>query len=220
MWDELVPLLAGEYRVVRYDRRGFGRSPLPPGRYSHADDLVALLDVLDLDAVTLVGASAGGPPALELAARHPERVRALALLASALGDHDWSREIVASWEREEQLLEAGDVEAAVELNVDSWVTEPAARELVADMQRRAFELTLGMDDEEETEPFELSAVRCPTLIAVGERDYQDFARIGERLASELPNSELRTMPDAGHLMGLERPAETADLLRAFLASNS
>jgi 3-oxoadipate enol-lactonase len=112
------------------------------------------------------------------------------------------------------------VDAAVELNVDMWVTDPAARELVRAMQRRVFELTLGMEDEEEEESFEPGAVRVRTLIAVGDRDYEDFRAIGRRLAEEVPDARLEVLPGAGHLMALERPAETAALLREFLVSRS
>jgi 3-oxoadipate enol-lactonase len=219
MWDPLVPLLADSHRVVRYDARGFGGSPLPPGRYSHVRDLGQLLDDLGLGPVALVGASGGGPTALGFAALHPDRVTALALLAPAFGDHDWSREMEELGEREEALLESGDLDGAVQLMVSAWVTDPAARELVADMQRRAFQLALGTEAEEEDEEFELSAVRAPTLIVVGDRDYADFARIGERLADELPRARLETMSGVGHLMALERPLETANLLRPFLGSN-
>jgi pimeloyl-ACP methyl ester carboxylesterase len=99
MWDPLVPLLSDDHQVVRYDRRGFGRSPLSPGGFSHVRDLVDLMDGLELGSAAVVGASAGGYVALAFAALHPDRVGALALLAPPLADHDWSEEVEATWMR-------------------------------------------------------------------------------------------------------------------------
>src|SRR6185436_3073968 len=60
MWAPQVDALAGRYRVVRYDLRGFGRSAPSPERFTHADDLLALLDHLHIDRAALVGLSMGG----------------------------------------------------------------------------------------------------------------------------------------------------------------
>ena len=74
MWDPLAAALAPSYRVVRYDTRGHGRSPVPPGPYSMpelASDVVALADSLGIDAFGFVGLSLGGAIGQELAVTHP-----------------------------------------------------------------------------------------------------------------------------------------------------
>jgi 3-oxoadipate enol-lactonase len=73
-------------------------------------------------------------------------------------------------------------------------------------------------EEEELDDVELGAVQAPTLVAVGEHDKPDFRAIAERLARELPNAELVVIGGAGHLPPLERPAETAALVRRFLSA--
>ena len=78
MWAGIVPRLAEAHRVIACDLRGFGRSPLEPGPYSHGSDLLELLDGLGVDRAAVVAASMGGQVALELALRAPERVTALA----------------------------------------------------------------------------------------------------------------------------------------------
>ena len=83
IWEPQVPALAERYRVVRYDHRGHGRSPVPPGPYHVADlagDLLALLDTLDAGPVHLAGLSMGGLVAAWVAAQAPQRVRRLVLL--------------------------------------------------------------------------------------------------------------------------------------------
>lgn len=84
MWDPQWDAFPAAHRTVRYDLRGFGHSPLPPEPYSHARDLVALLERLGIQQATLVGASLGGRVALEVAVTHPEVVDALILADAAL----------------------------------------------------------------------------------------------------------------------------------------
>ncbi|MFJ6939578.1 alpha/beta fold hydrolase [Streptomyces sp. NPDC101132] len=147
MWEpQAAALVAAGHRVLRPDLRGYGRTPAASGPYRDADDVLALLDSLGIREAAFVGASFGGRVALELAAGAPERVRALALLCPARAGFVPGAELTALWEREDALLEAGDVEAAVALNVEHWVGPEAtaeARALVAVMQRRAFELQLA-----------------------------------------------------------------------------
>jgi 3-oxoadipate enol-lactonase len=73
-------------------------------------------------------------------------------------------------------------------------------------------------DVEEIEEVDLSAVRARTLVGVGEHDKPDFRAIAERLARELPNAELAVIEGAGHLPSVERPDETAALVRRFLSA--
>ncbi|MFI8100917.1 alpha/beta fold hydrolase [Streptomyces sp. NPDC086023] len=155
MWEpQAAALVAAGHRVLRPDLRGYGQTPAASRPYSDAGDVLALLDSLGIGAAAFVGASFGGRVALELAAGAPERVRALALLCPARAGFEPGPELTALWEREDALLEAGDVEAAVALNVEHWVGPEAtaeARALVAAMQRRAFELqlaALGQDGEQ------------------------------------------------------------------------
>jgi 3-oxoadipate enol-lactonase len=217
MWDGAAPLLAEQgIDAVRHELRGFGDTPIPPeGSFSYADDLAAALD----EPSVLVGASFGGLVCLELAAARPELVRGLFLLAAALPDHDWSQKAEQFFEEEERLLEAGDVDAATELNVSFWAgqTEPAVQQAMHEMQRRAFELQLGSDAEgQAADQIDLSAVGAPALVVTGERDIDDFQRMAARLAEELPRARRATIAGAAHLPAIERPRETVALLADFL----
>ena len=212
MWDSFD--LPG---AVRHELRGYGQTPPPPsGGFRHADDLEAALD----GPAVLVGASFGGLVCLEVAARSPRLVTDLVLLDAPLPDHEWSQEIVNYAAEEERLLEAGDLDAATELNVSFWA--PAVADVVRPMQRRAFALRAGLKaaDEEWPKPIELGAVTAHTLVAVGERDHEDFHRIADRLAREIPHAEHTVIKGAGHLPALEQPERTAALVKAFLASTA
>jgi pimeloyl-ACP methyl ester carboxylesterase len=157
----------------------------------------------------LVGNSFGGLLSLDFAVRKPELVTRLVLLDAGLPDHEPSDELEQYALQEERLLEAGDVDAAVELNLRFWCPEVADR--VRPMVAGALEW-----EGDAPEAIDLGAVRAPTLVAVGERDKRDFHVIAERLAREIPDAELVVIPGAGHLPSLERPDETAALVRRFL----
>jgi 3-oxoadipate enol-lactonase len=149
------------------------------------------------------------------AGRSPELVTRLVLLDSPLPDHDWSDEIRAYAEEEDRLLEEGDLDAAADLNARFWA--PGFADVIGPAQRRSFELQLASQAEErEPGSIDLSTVHAPTLVAVGEHDRADFHAVAQRLAREIDDAELVIIEGAGHLPAIERPAETARLVRGFL----
>ena len=158
----------------------------------------------------LVGNSYGGFVSLEFAAREPQLVEKLVLLDAPLMDHEFSDEFMAYVNEEERLEEAGDTDAAVELNLDFWC--PGIADRVRPMARETLEL-----ENEELEQPDLSTIRVPTLVAIGEHDKPDFHAIAGRLAREIPDAELVVIRGAGHLPSMEQPEATARVVSAFLA---
>ena len=129
MWDPQVGPLAARFRVVRYDCRGFGASgPLDPAvPYTHAGDLVALLDHLDIGDAVLAGLSFGGRVALQAALADPARVRGLALLDTVLDGVPWDPESARALDEVARRVQARGVRAGRE----AWLAHPlfaAARE--------------------------------------------------------------------------------------------
>ncbi|MER7754769.1 alpha/beta hydrolase [Kitasatospora sp. NPDC097643] len=222
MWEPQWRALAeAGYRVVRCDLRGFGESGLPGRRHNDAEDVLEVLDVLGVERAALVGSSYGGRVALEVAARRPERVTALALLCAGLPEHEPSAELRAFGEQEDALLEAGDVAGAVELNVDTWLGPEAGEEVraeVREMQRRAFEVQLAAPEGagRRAVEVELSAVKAPCLAVSGGQDVGDFRRIAAELPESVVGARHVELPWAGHLPSVERPAEVTELLVEFL----
>ena len=231
MWDELAPVLAAEFAVLRYDMRGYGGSTMPPGPFSQANDLLGLLDHVGIDSAALVGVSYGGRVALDTAAVAPERVTKLLLVATGLREHEWSQVIRDFGDEEERLLDAGEIDAATELNVRLWVDGPgrgpdpvreSVRARVREMQRRAFEIQVpayeaqpppGPEDPVEIRLSELSQ---PVLVVVGDADAPDFLEVADRLERELPNARKVVLEDTAHTIPLERPDEFRDLALEFL----
>lgn len=221
MWQpQWQPLLDAGFRVLAVDFRGFGDTPAPTETYDNAADVIALLDTYGIGQVSLVGASMGGRVAHELAARWPDRVGTLVLLCAALRGHPPTPAIIAFSDSEDALLEAGDVDAAVKLNVDTFLGPRATdetREQVAAMQRRAFEVQLAADDVASVQvDTELSAITARTLVVSGAHDVDFFGDIAVRLTAEIPGARHTALDWAGHLPSLEDPAALNPLLLDFL----
>jgi len=230
MWDTQWDSWAHGNRVLRFDLRGYGRTPLEPGPYASARDVLELLDGHGFEQAALVGVSMGGRVALEVALAAPEHVRALVLVGSGLPGHDWSDEMQTAWQEEESALRAGDVDSAVDSVHRTWVAgpgrrledvDPEVRASVAEMQRRAFELQTVEPDEEllvEDVAQRLGDVATPTLVLVGDEDQPDIRAISERLAREIPHARLETISDTAHVPSMERPEEFDRLVLGFLES--
>ncbi|RKT11512.1 pimeloyl-ACP methyl ester carboxylesterase [Streptomyces sp. 1114.5] len=220
MWDaQWQQLVDAGYRAVRCDFRGFGDSPLADAPYSDAGDVLALLDHLGIESAALVGSSHGGRIALTVAALRPGAVTALALLCPGIPGHRPSESLRAFGAREDALIEAGDIDAAVELNVETWLGPEADEETrasVRTMQRHAFDVQMEATVGPNREDVDLSLITAPTLAVGGAHDVPDFRGIAAELPTRLPNARHLELPWAGHLPNLERPEETTALVLEFL----
>ena len=231
MWDHQWRSLAGGRRLVRYDMRGYGRSPLPPEPYSSARDLLAVMDAAAIDRAALVAVSLGGRVALEVALAEPARVSGLVLVGSGLPGHDWSPQAREFFAAEDAAIDRGDLDAAAELNVRFWVDGPhrtpeqvdaSVRDRVREMQRRAFDLQLDTWEQAEERPLapdladRLAEIEQPTLVLVGADDQPDIHAIAERLTRTLPHVGFESIPNAGHVPNMEQPEPFDRLVGAFL----
>jgi pimeloyl-ACP methyl ester carboxylesterase len=227
-WEEgFCRTLAGRGRfVIRYDHRDTGRSvTYEPGRpgYTGADlvlDAVGVLDAYGIEAVHLVGVSAGGGMAQLAALEFPDRVRSLVLISttSALPG---GRELPPPTEEFMKVVATAEVdwsdaESVIDYLVDysrmlagarREFNEAAARELVRrDVERaRSFSAAQNHDlvaSEGESSSKDLSSITAPTLVIHGSADPMFPLEHGKALAEEIPNGRLLTLEDAGH--GIDR----------------
>ena len=222
MWGPQWAAWQTRFALTRLDLRGFGRSGPAVGSFSHAGDVLGVLDTAGIGRALVVGASFGGLVALDLAASHPERVAALVLADAALPGHTWSDEMQAFFAAEESALEAGELEAATEVNVDFWVgsaSEPV-RAAIREQQLAAFRLQA--DDEPDDAlltddlPGALATLDVPALVLTGAHDKADFRAIADRLAETLPDARRATVAGAGHLPSLEQPEAFDEVVLPFL----
>jgi pimeloyl-ACP methyl ester carboxylesterase len=212
MWDPHWDAFRARHRVVRYDARGYGESLPPMAAWSQHGDLLALMDELEITRAHLVGESMGAGIVVEAALARPEAVASLVLVSpggAILGSP--SDDLQAVWREEIAALDAGDIEAAVEVNLRAWVdgpsrpaeaVDPALRAFVATMQRDAFELPEWDPDD--------------ALIVVGESDQPAIVDAAHHLAAQIRGSRFVSWPDVAHMVSLERPEEFLRLVIDFV----
>lgn len=227
-WERQLERYAQAFRVVSVDLPGFGRSPFPLVEHSPAEDVLAVLDELGIERAALVGNSMGGSVALDAALAAPERVWALVLVDAGYPGREHPPEVRAYGEEENRLLEAGDVDGAVELNLRFWLdgprrgpeaVDPAVRARVAAMQRQALEGYLALDGEpgpERRSGGSPADVRCPTLVIVGDEDQPDMLQSADRFADTIPGARKAVVHGAAHVPSMERPDEFDSIVLEFL----
>jgi 3-oxoadipate enol-lactonase len=232
MWDEQFAALAERFRVLRFDARGYGRSSLPAGPSSFVDDLVALMDVVGIDAAALVGLSFGARVALEAALTHPRRPFALVLASPTLRDRPRSQAIRRFAVQEDELVGRGEVDAAIELGHRFWLAgpqrplediDPRLRDRLAAMERQAYAKYLAAEPKPAPEipppDHEFDRITVPTLVVVGELDVADVLATATRLQGEIAMARKVVFADAGHIVSMERPSEFTELITEFLTAS-
>lgn len=220
MWDAQMPLLENHFRVIRYDTRGHGDSPVPDGPYSIddlADDLVALLDRLDIVRAHLVGLSLGGMTVMRVAQRTPDRVDRLALLCTGA-----QLPPASGWTERAASVRAGGSSAVAGAVVERWFTpdfltaHPDAREsyerMVSSTPAEGYagccEAIAALDLRGG-----LSGITAPTLAIAGADDPATPPAKLEEIVAGVPRGRLLVVDHAAHLANAEQPeAVTAALI--------
>jgi 3-oxoadipate enol-lactonase len=225
LWAATAAALPGR-RILAWNQPGYGGTPLP-GTLSFpllADMLAAQLDELRVDSSDIIGHSMGGMIALELALRHPGRVRTLILYATtpAFGGKDpaFAQDFLA---RRLAPLDAGasmaDCAAGLVRGMFAPTADPAAEPAaiaamgqVPEATYRATLACLTSFDRRDA----LGAITQPTRCIAGAEDQVAPARTMQRMADAIPGATLALIPGAGHLPHLEQPAAFHATLRSLL----
>jgi len=223
MWDQLVDALPASLPLIRYDLRGFGASTQDEGiAFSHAADLLALLDSQAVARAHLSGLSLGGAIAVRMALAHPERVERLILASPALMGWEWSAEWAGNFRACVKAARSGDLVAARRLwwenpLFDSLRDTPLAEAMQAEIAAFAGRQWIADTQHAVLPEIEnLHRLSLPTLLLTGTKDVADFQLIADALTAAVPNLTRVDFADAGHMLPLERPAEMARALVDFL----
>lgn len=230
MWDGHFEFFAQQYRVVRYDWRGYGKSAVPAMPFALHEELAELLKHLGIARAHVVGISFGGQIALDFTLAHPEMVEKLVLVAASPSGGKPALEQIAYGEAEDAALEAGDLDGATEITLRTWVdgpkrqpgeVDPTVRERVRVMQREAYEIPVpdGADTIDLDPPAigRLSEVKAPTLVMVGDYDLQPQVEKSHLLASEIAGAQLVVFEGVAHMVNMEKPEEFNQQVLAFLS---
>ncbi len=227
MWDDQFGVLASDFRVIRYDARGYGKSALPKEgeAYSHAEDLDRLLAKLDAPNPHLVGASMGGRFALDYAVTYPDRLRSLVVIDGVVGGWQWSKEWRVSYAPIVAAGKRGDIARAKKLWLAHPLFAPArAQPAVAARLKQMVQDYSGWHfvhpnaERLVTPPTltQLGKIRVPTLAIVGGRDLPEFQHVTQTIARNVAKARRATIEGAGHMANMEAPQAVNQVLGDFL----
>ena len=228
MWDDQVDALSAKYRVICYDRRGFGQSTGHPETAMDAHDLAELLDRLDIPRASVLGMSQGGCAALYFALDHPDRTAALVLNATILPGFN------LPFSGPDRVPADQYAEAARSRGMDAmrdlWVGHPfyavaRTRPHVLARLREIVAAYSGADLTQVKVPAvgggadavaRMSELDLPTLILIGEHDVPYIQVVAHALAYGIRNATTVTLPGCDHLANMEAPEAFNDALIRFL----
>ena len=222
MWDPQVAQLTRHFRLVRYDRRGHGKSGVPAGPYNMemlGRDVLAILDALKIDKINWCGLSMGGMVGMWLGANAPQRINRLILSNTScyMADKEiWNGRIRTIREKGLEAIVGGTMERWFTANFRerdpkaiAWMTEMflstkpegyiGCGEAVRDMDHREI----------------IKSITAPTMIIAGRHDPATTVEAAEFIHSRIPGSKL-TLLEAAHIANVELQKEYTDAVLGFL----
>lgn len=222
MWDPQVAALTRHFRLVRYDRRGHGKSGVPKGPYTMemlGRDVLAVLDALKIEKINWCGLSMGGMVGMWLGANAPQRINRLILsnTSAYFADKEiWNGRIKTVREKGLASIVGGTMERWFtagfrqrEPNKIAWLSEMflatnpegyiACGEAVRDMDHREI----------------ITSITAPTLVIAGRHDPATTVEHGEFIRSRIPGASM-TVLDAAHIANVEQPQAYTDAVLGFL----
>jgi pimeloyl-ACP methyl ester carboxylesterase len=226
VWDEQFPVLAERYRVVRYDRRGYGKSFNPQAPFSHIDDLNQLFIQLGIDKAILFGMSGGGMIAIDFTLQYPEKVNGLVLIGAVvsgygLSEHFFTRgghiSSLADYLEPQKFIKYFGWEDPYEVypqNVKA--KERFLRLLEANPLNVNGALGYFVKPLERDAVKFLCEIKVPVLVLVGEYDIPDVHAHSGVIEAGIPNAKREIVFKAGHLIPLEQPEAFNSSVMKFL----
>jgi 3-oxoadipate enol-lactonase len=226
MWEPQVAVLSRRFRVVTFDQRGHGASPVPPAPYAIEDlgaDVVALMDHLGITRASYVGLSIGGMAGIWLGANAPDRLERLVLMCTSSYAPPASR-----WmERVATVRAAGTTEAIADAVVERWFTPgfsaahpdtiAAHRAMIAATDAEGYcgccEAIAAMDLRAA-----LPTITVPTLVISAVEDQALPTEHQRLIAAGIPDARLELIEDAAHIASAQQPDAINRLIEEHLAA--
>ena len=220
MWEDQTPTLREHFRLLRYDHRGHGGSPVPPDPYGIdvlGQDVFALLDRLGIESFSFCGLSLGGMVGMWVASHAPGRVERLVLCCTSakLGPPE-------NWASRAATIRSEGLESVREASMERWFT-PEFRQKSPETVKWSGRMLLGTPAEgyagccEVIRDMDLTRnlgdIQAPTLIIAGAEDEATPVDHSEFIHNSVPDSRLEVVSQAAHLANVEQPEA---LTRAIL----
>jgi len=224
MWKPQVPALQETFRLIRFDRRGFGLSSGRPALAHDLADIEALCRHLAIAHIALIGMSQDARAVLGFAAASPDRVSCAILdgYPDCLGDGPPALDD-PPLDHYRELLRAHSINAFRR----EWLKHPLTRLITDDRRQRellaamiarypANDLVDSAVDDAMPGPQDIAAIRAPVLVITGQHDLSSRTAAADALVRRLPRAQRAVIPAAGHLTNLDNPQHYNAVVRAFL----
>lgn len=234
MWDDQWDSFTQNYKVLRFDMCGFGKSDPVSEPVSRRQELYDLLQKLDIKRANLLGCSMGGQIVIDFTLEHPEMVSSLIIVNGTPGGFEMQGEPPSQILEMFQAIEKGDLKRVSELQIHLWVdgiyrhtqqVDPHIRQKAAEMNRIAVENeTWAKADAQPFNPLNppaverLSEISIPTLILVGSLDHPEILRAADLLVNKISGAKKIILSDTAHVPNMEKPAEFNQITLDFLSS--
>src|SRR5258708_2448554 len=233
-WDNQWSVLTQQYRVIRFDARGYGKSAKATGSVCRRDDAYQLLKQLGVERATLIGCSMGGEMVIDMTLEHPELVSALLAISATPSGFQMQGEPPPYMMEMVDAVQKGDLQRASELQIRIWVdgpfrepdqVNPLVRQRAAAMNRIMLKNeTFAIADLQPLNPLNppavgrLGEITVPTLIIAGELDAPEIVRAADVLQAGIPGAKKVIPSNAAHVPSMEQPQVFKQTILNFLAT--
>ena len=225
VWDDVWPTFCKRFHTIRYDRRGYGRTPASTTWYTETEDLATLLRNRKVSHAILVGSSHGGELSIDFTLQYPALVRQLILVGAVVSGFPYTDHFLNRGMSNSQSFEKNDVAAGLaNWAKDKYLLAPshdAAKKRLLDLLTANPQDMTHSDFARPTQPAldRLKEIRVPTLILAGDADIPDVHAHAGAIEAGIPGSKRVVITDAGHLMYLEKPEEFSRAVITFIDAN-
>ena len=214
IWEPILPELRDRHRVIRFDTRGYGRSPAATAPFSMLADTITVMDHYGLGRTPIVGCSQGGGVACGLAVDHPDRVSALVLLCPGIPGYEIDEDPAVEAEMEKAWAAGPD--ALAELGLRLWARAGRTPEVVEQLRSGA---RGWLSEEEYAQPdppvFDrLTEIAVPSSLLVGDLDRDWLIKSARLAAAAIPGCVLVEVAGVDHLPPLRVPDRVLELITA------
>ena len=225
MWDGQFKKFAESYQVIRYDIRGYGKSALPKGKYSHVKDLLGLLKFLEIEKAHIIGLSLGGAIAIDFALEYPDLVSSLILTSTApVGMRSQDDELAKKTLTIYEAARTKKLDEAVEMWLDHPVfstiqsrTRKKIRQMILDNLKSWILPQDNMIWASLPSAERLSRVKVSSLILVGDQDVPDILKAADLLENKIGLAIKIIIAGAGHHINIEKPRQFNSIVLDFLS---
>ncbi|MFF2482407.1 alpha/beta fold hydrolase [Paenibacillus sp. NPDC058071] len=230
IWNEQVDSLAAQYKVIRYDLRGYGLSSTPTAPFSNVDDLKALVDSLKLQNVTLVGSSLGGSVAVNFTLAYPGLVNALILVSPSINGRSYPMKMM--WEGirnfintrlkgREKAIEAFIANPFWQYFFPSAGKDEARNKVLHNVRNSSNFCRFSPNLSTVIKPYafnRLQEINIPILTIISDQDHPFNITTAESLHAKMNRSFKTMMQGCGHLPFIEEPQLFNQHILDFLGS--